>query len=93
MAARPEHDARIVPLLCGMLTEDETFQTGPVERGIYWALGRIGPVVLSHCAGVLAVVCASASEHPDVEMRATAAAALERLDPARRGTAARAVSS
>ena len=40
LAARPEHRASILPILCGMLTEEETFQTGPVERGIYWALGR-----------------------------------------------------
>jgi hypothetical protein len=85
VAARPGHGARVLPILCGMLTEDETFQTGPVERGIYWALGRIGPAVLSSCPGVLAVVQASARAHPDSETRATAAAALERLDPAGAG--------
>jgi len=89
VAARPEHGARVAPILCGMLTEDDTFQTGPVERGIYWALGRIGPVVLSHCPGVLAVVRASAREHPDLETRA--AAALDRLDPAPSRTSGRAL--
>jgi hypothetical protein len=91
VAARPEHGARVVPILCGMLTEDDTFQTGPVEQGIYWALGRIGPVVLSHCPGVLAVVRASAREHPDLETRAAAAAALDRLDPAPSTTTGRAL--
>ena len=43
LAARPDHRASILPILCGMLTEEETFQTGAVERGIYWALGRDPP--------------------------------------------------
>jgi hypothetical protein len=81
VAARPGHAARVLPVLCGMLTEDETFQTGPVERGIYWAIGRIGPAVLAHCPEVLAVVRASAAKHPDPETRATAAGTLERLHP------------
>ena len=34
LAARPEHRAAMLPILCGMLTEEETFQTGAVERGL-----------------------------------------------------------
>ena len=60
LAARPEHRASILPILCGMLTEEETFQTGAVERGIDWALGRIGPDVVSHCPHVVDVVAANA---------------------------------
>jgi hypothetical protein len=81
LAVRPEHRPSILPVLCGMLTEEETFQTGPVERGIYWALGRIGPDALDYCPGLLAAVSTAAQSHPDAETRATAAAALARLDP------------
>lgn len=83
LAARPEHRPSILPILCGMLTEQETFQTGPVERGIYWALGRIGPDVLDHCPGVPAAIAAAARSHPDAETRATAAVALARLEKLR----------
>jgi len=79
LAARPEHRASLLPILCGMLTNAETFQTGPVERGLYWALGRIGPDVCHHCPAVLAVVEAAARSHPDAETRATAAAAFAHL--------------
>jgi len=82
LAARPEHHLSILPILCGMLTEDETFQTGAIERGIYWALGRIGPGVLAHCPQVLHLVATAAREHPDPETRATAAAALGQLSGA-----------
>jgi hypothetical protein len=79
LAARPEPRASMVPLLRGMLTEDDTFQTGVVERGIYWALGRIGPDVVAHCPDALDIVSAAARSHPDAETRARAAAALASL--------------
>ncbi len=79
LAARPGHRASMVPILRGMLTEEDTFQTGIVERGIYWALGRIGPDVVAHCADARDAVSAAARSHPDKETRATAAEALERL--------------
>jgi hypothetical protein len=79
LAARPEHRASILPILCGMLVEEETFQTGAVERGIYWALGRIGPEALTHCPHVLDVVAANAQDHADAGTRAVAAAALAAL--------------
>ena len=79
LAARPERRASIVPLLRGMLTEDDTFQTGVVERGIYWALGRIGPDVVVHCPDALEVVSAAARSHSDAETREVAGEALQRL--------------
>jgi len=79
LAARPAHRASIVPILRGMLTEDDTFQTGLVERGIYWALGRIGPDVVTYCPDAIAVVSEAAGRHPDVETRAMARLALERF--------------
>jgi hypothetical protein len=79
LAARPEHRASLLPILCGMLTNAETFQTGPVERGLYWALGRIGPDVCHYCPAVPGVVAAAARSHPDAETRATAAAAFAQL--------------
>jgi hypothetical protein len=79
LAARPRHRPSILPVLCGMLTEEETFQTGAVERGIYWALGRIGPGVLAHCPQILEVVETAARSHPDAETRSTAATTLVQL--------------
>lgn len=79
LAARPGHRASMVPILQGMLTEDDTFQTGTVERGLYWALGRIGPDVVVHCPDALEIVSAAARDHPDAETRATATEALTRL--------------
>ncbi len=81
LAARPGHRASILPILCGMLTEEETFQTGAVERGIYWALGRVGADALTHCPKVLDVVATAARSHPDAQTRAAAAAALAALEP------------
>ena len=81
LAMRPEHRASILPILCGMLSEAETFQTGPVERGIYWALGRIGPDVVAHCPDVLETVAAAARSHPDADTRAAAAEALACIGP------------
>ena len=79
LAARPDHRASMVPILRGMLTEEDTFQTGAVERGLYWALGRIGPDVVVHCPDAPEVVSAAARDHLDPETRATAAEALARL--------------
>jgi len=76
LAARPGRRASMIPILRGMLSEDDTFQTGVVERGIYWALGRIGSDVVVHCPDALEVVSAAARSHPDAETRATAAGAL-----------------
>jgi hypothetical protein len=81
LAARPEHRAGMLPILCGMLTEEETFQTGAIERGILWALGRVGPDVLTACPEALDVVAAAARSHPDAETRATAAQTLAALRP------------
>jgi hypothetical protein len=80
LAARSEHRASMIPLLRGMLTEDDTFQTGAVERGLYWALGRIGPDVVVHCPDALEAVSAAARSHDDPETRAVAAIALQRLN-------------
>jgi hypothetical protein len=79
LSARPVFCAQVLPVLCGMLTEEETFQTGPIERGIYWALGRIGPDVLRHCPGVVRTVADAARSHPDPETRQTAATAFQTL--------------
>ena len=81
LAARPAHRASMVPILRGMLTEEDTFQTGAVERGLYWALGRIGPDVVTHCPDALDAVSAAARNHPDAETRAVAAVALAAFRP------------
>lgn len=79
VSVRPVFCAQVLPVLCGMLTEEETFQTGPIERGIYWALGRIGPNVLRHCPGVARTIADAARCHPDPDTRQAAATALEAI--------------
>lgn len=79
LAVRPRFRGQVLPVLCGMLTEDDTYQTGPIERGIYWAVGRIGPEVTRYCPGVRAVVAHAAAHHPDPDTQATAAASLAAL--------------
>jgi hypothetical protein len=79
LSARRLFCSQVLPALCGMLTEEETFQTGLIERGIYWALGRIGPDVLRHCPGVAGTVADAARSHPDPDTRQAAATALEAL--------------
>ncbi|MEW5982785.1 MAG: DVU0298 family protein [Acidobacteriota bacterium] len=79
LAGRPAFRPRVVPLLCGMLTEHETVQSGPIERGVYWAIGRIGADVAQYCPDVARVIADAAAGHPDPETRETAAQTLEAI--------------
>lgn len=79
VSGRPIFSAQVLPVLCGMLTEEETFQTGAIERGIFWALRRIGPSVLRHCPGIRSVVADAAERHPDPDTRQVAETTLGAL--------------
>ncbi len=82
LARRPEFQGEFLPILCSMLTHEDLIQTGPIERGVMWALGRIGPPVARFAPGAVKALKRAASSHPEVQTRATAARALARVKPA-----------
>jgi len=81
LAVRPELQPQFLPILCSMVTEEETSQTGAIERGVIWALGRIGTQVVECSPAAVAAVAAAASSHADHVTRRVAAWALPRIGP------------
>jgi methylated-DNA-[protein]-cysteine S-methyltransferase len=77
LAVRAELQAAFLPLLCAQLTEEDMAQTGPIERGVIWALGRVGPPVARASAEAVAALRRAATEHPDHGTREIARGALE----------------
>lgn len=80
LAQRPGLQAEYLPILCSQLTSDEVRQTGAIERGVIWALGRIGPVVATACPRVRAAIERAAHQAAEPETRATATWALAQFD-------------
>jgi len=81
LAVRPALQPDFLPLLCSLAHQPDVFQTGPILRGVLWALGRIGPPAAGADPKALEAVAATAREHPDDEMRRMAAWALARMQP------------
>lgn len=79
LAVRPEFQPGFLPILCSLLTEDDMSQTGPVERGALWAVGRVGQPVGAYSKEVVAAVRAAAESHPDPATRETARASLKAI--------------
>jgi hypothetical protein len=76
LAVRPELQRDFLPILCSMVTDVDMLQTGPIERGVLWALGRVGAPV-ARCSPEAVEALRSASEtHPDPESRQVAAGSL-----------------
>jgi hypothetical protein len=72
LVARPEFQAEFLPLLCSLAYDPERIQTGPIEQGVFWALGRVGqPAAACSPEAVEAVVRAS-RQHPEPETRSIA---------------------
>jgi HEAT repeat protein len=78
LTRRTEFQDEYLPILVSMLTDEEMLQTGPIERGVVWALGRVGPPVASS-SEALDAIRAAASGHPDPSTRRTAAASLRQI--------------
>lgn len=76
LAVRPEFQAEFLPLLCSLLTHEEQLQTGPIEQGVIWALGRVGPPVAAVSPTAVEALQAHAADHPARETRRLAAEAL-----------------
>jgi HEAT repeat protein len=79
LAVRPEFRETFLPILCSLVTLEEMSQTGPIERGALWALGRVGPETGRYCAGAVEAIRRAALSHPDGETRAVAARALDAI--------------
>jgi hypothetical protein len=79
LAVRPELQPTFLPLLCAHLTEEDMVQTGPIERGIIWALGRVGPPVARCSPDAVEVIRQSVGSHPDPDTRETSVGALARI--------------
>jgi hypothetical protein len=79
LAARPEFQPAYLPILCSLLTEPEMAQTGAIERGAVWALGRVGPAVAATAPEAVAALARLAQAHPDPETRAVAGRSLKRI--------------
>ncbi len=76
LAVRPEFQAAFLPILCSLLTEEEMSQTGPVERGALWAVGRVGKPVAVYSPKAVEAVRRAAASHPEAAARRVAAWAL-----------------
>lgn len=79
LAVRPEFRPRFLPILCALLTEEDMSQTGPIEQGAIWAVGRVGEPAGRHSEAVVSAVRRAATSHADPKTRAVAAASLARI--------------
>ena len=76
---RPELRGTYVPILASYLTDDDLFQTGPIERGVMWGLGRVGPDVLDLAPHGVRALERAAQAHPEPASREEAIKALASL--------------
>ena len=76
LAVRPELQGDFFPILCSLLTEEDILQTGPIERGAIWALGRIGPPVARYSPEAVEAIKVASETHPDCDTRKVAARSL-----------------
>jgi hypothetical protein len=86
LALRSELQKVFLPILCALATDEDMLQTGPIERGVLWALGRVGPPVGRCAPEAVEAVAAAATRHPDPETRRVACRSLnlltrEHVDP------------
>jgi methylated-DNA-[protein]-cysteine S-methyltransferase len=79
LAVRPELQEAFLPMLCSLLTDQDMVQSGSIERGVVWALGRVGPPVAQRTPGAVEALRAAAATHPDPETRQVAALSLAAL--------------
>jgi hypothetical protein len=79
LAVRSELQEDFLPILCALVTDEDMLQTGPIERGVLWALGRVGPPVGRCSPEAVEAVAAAARNHPDPETRKVAGRSLTML--------------
>ncbi len=74
----PDLQSEYLHILGSNLTEASMNQTGAIERGVIWALGRVGPASAT-CPNVTETLHRFAESHPDPETRAIARHALSQM--------------
>ena len=79
LAQRPELQDTFLPMLCALLTAEDMSQTGAIERGAIWALGRVGAPVAACCAEAVGALEHLAEHHPEPQTRQVATDALQRI--------------
>ena len=82
LARRPSLQPAFLPLICSMTHQEDVNQTGAIERGVIWAIGRLGADALRGGADIVQIRDLAAA-HPDPETRRVAAWTLSRLEAAR----------
>ena len=83
LAVRTELQSEFLSNLCSFTYCPELLQTGPIERGVFWALGRLGQASALYSPEAIEAVTWAAREHPDAESRRIAAWALSKFDDPR----------
>ena len=76
LAVRPELREAFLPMLCSLAAEEDMRQTGSIERGVLWALGRVGPAVTRCSPEAVEALRVASETHPDGETREVAARSL-----------------
>jgi hypothetical protein len=79
LVARPEFQAEFLPLLCSLAYDPERLQTGAIEQGVFWALGRVGQPAAACSPEAVEAVVRAAQEHPEPETRSVASWARSRF--------------
>jgi hypothetical protein len=79
LVARPEFQEEFLPLLCSLAYDPDRIQTGVIEQGAFWALGRVGQPVASCSPEAVEAVVRAAHGHSDPQTRSIAAWALSRF--------------
>jgi hypothetical protein len=79
LVARPEFQAEFLPLLCSLAYDPERVQTGPIEQGVFWALGRVGQPAAACSPEAVEAVDRAAHQHPEPETRSIASWARSRF--------------
>lgn len=79
LVARPEFQAEFLPLLCSLACDPERIQTGPIEQGVFWALGRVGQPAAACSPEAAEAVARAAHEHPEPQTRSIAGWAQSRF--------------
>lgn len=76
LAVRPELREAFLPMLCSLVTDEDMRQTGAIERGVIWALGRVGPPVARRAPDAVEALRVASEIHPDCGSREVAARSL-----------------
>lgn len=82
LAVRPSMRDRFLPMLCAMAHSEDTCQSGGIERGVFWALGRVGPEAARCSPEAVAALRWAAQHHCDPAARETAKVSLGKLESA-----------